>query len=157
MQITELRVVREGAGGEVTTVSSCAGDGNLVIWDPSALPPIQDLKLWARHPRFQSVPVFVDLSFMLYQSDLFSLFSYDKQREATTYLLNILLHDWCTDLVFILLQNLAFQNKIKNGAASAQHFARQLPEAGRLAGGAWEHPILGCQWENYTWQCAIYC
>jgi hypothetical protein len=37
---------------------------------------------------------------------------------------------------FILLQNLAYQNKIKNGAASAQHFARQLPEAGRLAGGA---------------------
>jgi hypothetical protein len=29
-----------------------------------------------------------------------------------------------------------FKNKIKNGAASAQHFARQLPEAGRLAGGA---------------------
>ncbi len=45
MQITELRVVSGGAGGEAALVSSCAGDGNLVIWDPSALPPIQDLKL----------------------------------------------------------------------------------------------------------------
>lgn len=45
-QICELRVVSSAAGGQVEQVSSCAGDGNIVIWDLNDLADrINDLAL----------------------------------------------------------------------------------------------------------------
>jgi hypothetical protein len=36
LQVNELRVYA-GTGGEVQSISSCAGDGKLVIWDLKSL------------------------------------------------------------------------------------------------------------------------